>query len=251
MNSFKILPIADDHDVSDTVYLCASYDIAGTPHELWVGDASGGAISVLIGVGYERATLEAILADIDILRELRDASASWEDEFFTTCKYEENIECILRDYDPDWPEMECGDYGDETAREYVCECVRDGVDPSAEYLADYLIEMAYADKIRLTNNLHRRCQYWIEELLPVVVGDYLADCGRAYTYDDPDGPVYAITYTDKWLEIGCQAHHIDTWRGFTDADIRAVGCQGDVALWRQHRLAIFAAMARYNSQFGK
>jgi len=250
MTAFTIRPIADDHDVSDMVYLCASYEPDGTPRELWVGDddAGCGAISVLIGVGYERATLEAILADIDILRELRDASASWEDEFFTTCKYEENIECILRDYSPDWQEQNCGDYGYEYVCEYVCECVRDGVDPSAEYLSDYLIDMAYADKILLTGRIGRQR---IDDLLPDAVLKYLSNQGRAYTYDDPDCEEYAITYTDKWLVIGCQAHHIDTWREFTDAGIRRIGCRADVALWRQHRLAIFAAMSRYSSRFGK
>jgi hypothetical protein len=250
MTKFKIRPIDDDHSVGDTVYLCASYETDGAPRELWISDASRGAISVKIGMGYERDTLANILGDADIHRELMTVSEAWADEYFTTCGYECAIERILRDYEPDWHEWDVGEYAYGVARDYYSECLRVGDYPDTDYLAEHIIELAFADSVLLVGDVGHCVRYWLDEMLPNILGEHLEAHGRAYTYYDPDSPEYAITYTDKWLEIGCQCHHIDTWCEFADDHIRAIGCKSDVELWHRHRLAIFAAMARYNSRFG-
>jgi hypothetical protein len=251
MTAFTIRPIDDDHDVSDTVYLCASYEPDGTPRELWIGYSDWGNINVRIGVGYTRETLEAILANTDIMRELLAVSASRDDEYFTTCGYEGAIEFILRDYEPDWHEWDVGDYAYDVAIEYLHDCVMEGDNLDTDHLADQIRGLAHDDKILLVGDVDRCVRYWLDDDLPVHIAEYLRNHGSPYTYDDLDDCEYTVTYTDAWLKIGCQAHHIDAWRAFTDREIAHFGCPCDVALWRKHRLAIFAAMARFNSQFGE
>jgi uncharacterized protein YjbI with pentapeptide repeats len=45
--------------------------------------------------------------------------------------------------------------------------------------------------------------------------------------------VYSITYTDKYLQIGCQRHEINEWWGFDDAIIDNMDGQDALVFWAE------------------
>lgn len=49
---------------------------------------------------------------------------------------------------------------------------------------------------------------------------------------------YSITYTFDRLQIGCENHSIEEWRGFSDEDIEEMGSKA-LGWWRKYRDHIF------------
>ena len=53
---------------------------------------------------------------------------------------------------------------------------------------------------------------------------------------------WPITYTHDVMQIGCQRHAIDAWRGFSDAEIRAMDGLKALTFWRKWKSWIFQAI---------
>ena len=50
---------------------------------------------------------------------------------------------------------------------------------------------------------------------------------------------WPITYTSEVMQIGCQRHSHEEWRGFSDAEIRGMDGMKALNFWRKWRETIF------------
>ena len=51
---------------------------------------------------------------------------------------------------------------------------------------------------------------------------------------------YTVIITDSEMEIGCELHTINEWRGFTDNDILKMDGKNALRFWNEHKKRIFA-----------
>jgi hypothetical protein len=53
-----------------------------------------------------------------------------------------------------------------------------------------------------------------------------------------NGLLWAITITDRHMQIGCQFHGIEVWDKFTDAEIAAMDGKNALRFWRDNKDAL-------------